>query len=68
MIPGEATGTLNIRYTEVTTFERIIRRIEESIGVLGGITMKVDMQGGVLFTDPTHRVIKQYQAIAEKHL
>ena len=68
MIPGEATGTLNIRYTEVTTYERIIRCIEESIWSLGDITMAVDMRGGVLFTDPTHRVIKQYQTIAEKHL
>lgn len=68
MIPGEATCTLNIRFTEVTTFEWIMRSIEEICTSFWTISSHVDMRGGVLFTDPEHRVIKQYHAIAEKYL
>jgi len=68
MIPAEASCTLNIRFTEVTTFEWIMHRVEEICASFGTISSHVDMRGGVLFTDPSHRVIKQYHAVAEKHL
>lgn len=68
MIPWSATGTLNIRFTEVTSFERIMRSIDEICKDIGGVTASVDTRGGVLFTDPSHRVIKQYHELAEKHL
>lgn len=68
MIPGEASWTLNIRYTESTSYEWIIRRIEQIAAEIGNITFRVDMHGGLLFTDPSHRIITQYLGIAQKHL
>jgi succinyl-diaminopimelate desuccinylase len=68
MIPWTASGTLNIRYTEKTSFERIMRNIEEILWWIGNVAVSVQMEAGVLFTDPTHRIIKQYHRIAEKHL
>lgn len=68
MIPWKAIGTLNIRYTEATTFERARHNIEEICEWIGWIAINIDMFWRVLFTDPEHRVIKQYHTIAEKYL
>lgn len=68
MIPGNAQGALNIRYTEITSYEEIRKKIETITQKLWWVTATIDMHGALLFTDPTNPVIQHYHQIAQKHL
>lgn len=68
MIPAHASWTLNIRYTQSTSYERIIKRIDEIIKELWSLQYTEEIHWWLLFTDPKHRVVKKYQSIAEQIL
>jgi len=68
MIPAEAEGKVNIRYTEATSYEWVVHNIEEIAEVIWWVQVVIDMHGVLLFTDPSHRIIKHYQSIAQEQL
>jgi succinyl-diaminopimelate desuccinylase len=64
MIPGEATGMLNIRFTEVTCQEDIMTKIHALCDGIGWVHAELGMAGGVLFTDPMNPILQRYLAVA----
>lgn len=68
MIPAHASWTINIRYTQSTSYERIIQRIEEILKTFWEMSYTVQIHGWLLFTDPSHRIVKKYQSIAHDHV
>jgi succinyl-diaminopimelate desuccinylase len=68
MIPGEATGTLNIRFTEVTSQEEIMKKISSLCEEVGGVNYELAMAGGVLYTDPSHPILQQYLSLANTYI
>jgi succinyl-diaminopimelate desuccinylase len=68
MIPWQATGTLNIRFTEATSQETIMTKIDAICAQLWWVTATIINAGWVMRSDPQHPILQQYLKTTESIL
>ena len=67
VIPGEATWTLNLRYTEEYTYNEIITHIETSLTKIWSVEYEIIAHGDLMHTDADHPAIQRYFSIVQEH-